>query len=308
MTRTVEDNALMLGVMAGYDGLDPRMTPETPLREGVPDYHGDLEAWVASQKEAGQWNPESAGKGLRVGILKEAFEVPGLDPDVSATVRSAAERLSSLGAVVEEVSIPMHAHAAAIWTVATRPFMPHFISGHASPLLSHTMEHLEPNPIGQEYFDILANRNPAAVNVLLNAARQEQKYGPALARKAHMHVHQLRAAYDAVLANYDVLVTPCNNTVGPPHPPSTIATEENPAGLSEDLMELFKPAVGNTANTCGFNVTGHPALSMPVGWGKVKGGDGKLPVGMQVVGKRWDEQSIFRVAKAWEVGGQWVDS
>jgi len=40
----------------------------------------------------------------------------------------------------------------------------------------------------------------------------------------------------------------------------------------------------------------------------VKGGEGKLPVGMQVIAKRFDEASIFKVAKAWEVGGRWIDS
>lgn len=73
-------------------------------------------------------------------------------------------------------------------------------------------------------------------------------------------------------------------------------------------MDLFEPAIGNTLNTCGFNVTGHPAMSMPVGWGKVKEGDGRLPVGMQVIGRRWGEASIFKAAKAWEVGGRWTDS
>ncbi|KAK5117032.1 hypothetical protein LTR62_006753 [Meristemomyces frigidus] len=300
MTRTVEDAALMLGVMAGYDGMDPRMTPESPLPAAVPDYHGDLQAWIEQKQKAGEWNPQSAAKGLRVGILKESFEIAGLDPNVATTVLASADRFRTLGAEVTELSIPLHAHAASIWTLAARPFMPHFVAGNPPDILSHTMPHLQPNKIDQAYFTKLANRNPAAVNVLLNAAHMQQKYGPALARKAHMHVWQLRAAYDAVLRDYDVLLTPCNNTVGPPHPPSTLKSESNPDGLSERIMDLFEPAIGNTLNTCGFNVTGHPALSMPVGWGKVRGGEGRLPVGMQVVGKRFDEGSLFKVAKAWE--------
>lgn len=59
-------------------------------------------------------------------------------------------------------------------------------------------------------------------------------------------------------------------------------------------MDLFEPAIGNTMNTCSFNVTGHPAMSMPVGWGEVKGGGARLPVGMQVVGRRWGEGDIFK--------------
>ncbi|KAK3641109.1 hypothetical protein LTR56_011555 [Elasticomyces elasticus] len=308
MTRTVEDAALMLGVMAGYDGIDPRMTPESPMPDKVPDYARDLQAWIAGKEKAGEWTADGAAKGLRIGILKEAFDVIGLDPAVADVVKAAAERFRSLGADVNEISIPLHKHGAAIWTIAARPMMPHFVAGNPPDLLSHTMPHLQPNKIGQDYFDTLAHRNPAAVNILMNAAHLQLKYGPALARKAHMHVWELRDAYDKALEECDVLLTPCNNTVAPKHPASTAKTEDNPDGCSERIMDLFEPAIGNTLNTCSFNVTGHPAMSMPVGWGKVKEGDGRLPIGMQVVAKRWDEASILKVAKSWEVGGRWTDS
>lgn len=85
-----------------------------------------------------------------------------------------------------------------------------------------------------------------------------------------MHVFELLAAYDKALEECDVLLTPVNPTVGPPHPAGTLKTEDNPNGFSEHIMDLFEPAIGNTLNTCPFNYTGHPAMSMPVGWGKVK--------------------------------------
>ncbi|KAK0945215.1 hypothetical protein LTR48_000600 [Friedmanniomyces endolithicus] len=278
MTRTVEDAALMLGVMAGYDGIDPRMTPESPMPDKVPKYSEDLHAWVAEKEKSGEWTTKSAAKGLRIGILKEGFEIVGLDPAVSKVVKTAAERFRSLGAEVKEVSVPLHKHGAAIWTTAARPMMPNSISGNPPDLLSHTMPHLQPNPIGQTYYDTLVHRNPAAVNILMNAAHMQRKYGPSLARKAHMHVWELRAAYDKALEEVDVLITPCNNTVCPKHPAGTAKTDDNPEGFSERIMDLFEPAIGNTLNTCSFNVTGHPAMSMPVGWGKAEGSDGRLPI------------------------------
>ncbi|KAK5114574.1 hypothetical protein LTR85_010151 [Meristemomyces frigidus] len=308
MTRSVEDAALLLGVMAGYDAIDPRMSPESPMPAQVADYLGDLNAWVEEKEKQSEWTSDGAAKGLRIGILKEAFEVLGLEPDVCAKVKAAAERFKSLGADVKEISIPMHKQAAAIWTVATRPMMPHFIAGNPPDMLSHTLPGLDPLPIDQAFFDTLSNRNPAVVNVLMNAAHIQRKYGPALPRKAHMHVWELRAAYDKALEEVDVLLLPINPTPGPKHPAGTVKSEENPKGLSERIMDLFEPAIGNTLNTSGFNVTGHPALSMPIGWGKAKDEDVKLPIGMQVVGKRFDEASIFKAAKAWEVGGKWVDS
>ena len=308
MVRTVEDVALMLGVIAGYDGMDMRMTPESPMPSHVPDYLSDLKAWITLKENQKEWNPTAAAKGLRIGILKESFEVTGLDDSVASTVRNAAERFKSLGAEAKEISTPLHKHGASIWTVAARPSIPDFIAGKTPDLLTHTMPYLSPLPIGQKFFNTLANRNPAPVNLLLNAAHMEHKYGHSLARKAYMHVYELRAAYDKALEEVDVLVTPINPTVGPKHPKGTIKTTENPNGLSERIMDLFEPAIGNTLNTCSFNCTGHPALSMPVGWGRVRDGEGSLPVGMQLVAKRWDEASIFKAAKAWEVGGKWIDS
>lgn len=306
MTRTIEDNALLLSVMAGYDGLDFRMSPESPMPNQVSDYLGDLKEWVQQKTSQNEWTPQAAAKGLRVGILKEGFEALGIDPSVASIVRDAADRFAALGAEVKEISVPMHKLGPAIWTIAARPQMPHFMAGKVPDLLGQTMPYLNPLPIGQEFYDKLAHRNPATVNVLLNAAHMEHKYGPGLARKAYMHVYELRAAYDKAFEEVDVLLTPVNPTVGPPHPPGALKTEENPDGLSERIMDLFEPAIGNTLNTCSFNVTGHPAMSMPVGWGKMKGGEGRLPVGMQVIARRWDERSIFKACKAWEVGGKWT--
>lgn len=307
MAATVEDIALLLGVIAGYDGIDMRMTPESPLCRQVPDYLADLQAWVVGKHAAGEWDSEHSASGLRIGIIREAFEMPGLDPGVERTVREAAARFVALGADVKEVSIPMHSLGAAIWTVAARPSMPNNLANHAPDLLAHPLPGLDPLPVDQDFFDVLIKRNPAVINVLINTAHMRQKYGPALARKAMMHVHQLRAAYDQALDDFEVLVTPVNPTVGPAHPSSTLRRDENADSNAETMMDLFEPVIGSTLNTSPFNCTGHPAMSMPVGWGLAKDGKSKLPVGMQLVAKRWDEGKILKAAKAWEMGGKWQD-
>ena len=88
MTGTVADNALLLEVIAGADGLDPRQ-----YNVRVDKYTTGLGRGVA---------------GLRIGVVTEGFNWPASEPDVDAKVRKAAERLRSLGAHVEDVSIPMH--------------------------------------------------------------------------------------------------------------------------------------------------------------------------------------------------------
>ena len=68
-------------------------------------------------------------------------------------------------------------------------------------------------------------------------------------------------------------------------------------------MDKIKLAVGATNNTCPFNATGHPALSVPCGWAPARSGKGMLPVGLQVIGRKWDDLGVLRAAKAFELGG-----
>ena len=96
MTRTVADNARLLQVIAGSDGIDPR---QRDVRVG--DYTADLDAGV---------------RGVRIGVLREGFGQPGGEPDVDAQVRQAVTVLEKLGATVTEVSIPLHLLGPALWT------------------------------------------------------------------------------------------------------------------------------------------------------------------------------------------------
>jgi len=95
MTRNVRDNALLLEVLAGADGLDPR--------QGSPKVSNYTEALGLG------------AKGLRIGVVKEGFGHPSSEKDVDAKVRAGAELFRKLGAAVEEVSVPMHLAAPAIW-------------------------------------------------------------------------------------------------------------------------------------------------------------------------------------------------
>ncbi len=96
MTATVADNALLLEVLAGDDGYDPRI--KAPK---VEEYTKALGA---------------GAKGMKIGILKEGFEQPTAEAAVNESVREAAKRFKDLGATVEMVSIPMHLTGPAIWT------------------------------------------------------------------------------------------------------------------------------------------------------------------------------------------------
>ncbi|KAI1134312.1 amidase signature enzyme [Hypoxylon sp. FL0543] len=307
MAASVRDTALLLAVLAGYDGFDPRMTPETPLRTAVPQYHALLDDEITARVTAGTWTPTTAARGLRIGVLKEAFEIAGLNVEVASTIRSAASRFDRLGATVAEVSIPLHLAAPHIFTAATRAYMADTLlyrqgSSTASSLPFPFPGVPAPSP-DQSWYENMTASNPLVVGALLSSEflRDRSRYAESVRDKAVRHVHELRTAYDEALRKFDVLIMPATPTVAPRHMPTNM-------GIGEKAEFLL----ANTLNTLPFNITGHPALVMPVGWGQVEGGDGggkaRLPVGMQIVGRKWDEQTIFLAAAAWEVGGLGLDN
>ena len=306
MANNVDDIARMLTVLAGYDGLDPRMTPDSPLRENVRQYHDELAAFAAGTTDSSQ-----LGRSLRIGIISESLTSPGTSADVARVVEDAAKKyFAAAGAKVDMVSIPMHLIAPAIWTSFTRTHMGSLTAGTRVPdLLSHAMPHFTPRwPLDQKMFDLMTLANPAVINVILGEGLLSEKYSSATQAKAHRHVFQLREAYNIALKDYDVLITPTVPVVAPPHPDLRPESEGGSGVMQKMLL-----AVGVTNNTCPFNASGHPAMSVPCGWARaigekgvagVKGQEGWLPVGMQIIGKRFDEMSVLKAGKVFEaVGG-----
>lgn len=283
MANNLEDLAVMLSVLAGYDGLDARMTPESPLRANVKDYSEELN--------------KTPSKPLKIGLITESFSAPMTSSRASSIVRDAATKhFSSAGSTVSEISVPLHSFGPAIWTAATRTHMAALAIGSRTPdILTHGMPHFIPRwPLDQEMYDLLRTYNPGVLNVIFGGTFLTEKYGSEVQAKAHRHVFELRAAYDKALEECDVLITPTAPDIAPPHPDM---------GANGNVMEKIKLAVGTTGQTCPFNVTGHPALSVPCGWADLENGKGRLPVGMQIIGRRWDEAGVLRAAKAFERGG-----
>jgi amidase len=247
MTTTLEDNALLLSVLAGYDGIDPRCTPETPLRQHVSNYPALLEEWRSTKEAKSEWTATTAGKGLRVAVIKEGLEVLGLTEEVKSVINAAAAQFRAIGADVQEVSIPMHTLGPAIWTVISRPFIvSNGLQNRATPYLQYAMPDVTPPAFDQKAFETLNKHNPAVVNMFFNSAFMNEKPDAnVVLTKAMGHVQQLRDAYDEVLKDFDVLLTPVNPRVGSKHPE-----------LSADVGVKMEPAIGATLNTCQFNVTG----------------------------------------------------
>ena len=272
ITRTVRDAALMLGVLAGPDGLDPRQRTTPPPLDFLPA----LDAGVG---------------GLRVGVVAEGFGFPGLSqPAVDETVRAAIDTLARVGATVSQVSIPWHRDAMAVWTViATDGVVTQMIDGNGFGM--NWQGRYDPDLIDhyargrREHADDL----PETVKATIFAGRYTiDTYHGRYYAMARELARDLTAAYDAALADVDVLVMPTLPIVASAIPPAGVAREESIARSTEMIV-----------NTAPFDVSGHPATSVPAGLA------GGLPVGLMIVGRHFDDATCLHAAQAFEtaVGG-----
>ena len=272
ITRTVADAALMLDVLAGRDGLDPRQPAGL-----VPDQYAEaLTGDVA---------------GLRVGVVAQGFGWAELsEPGVDDTVRAAGRRLTELGIDVVDVDLPWHRHALHVWNViGTDGVTVQMIEGNG---FGHNWDGLY-DPLLIEYYgrqrrETVDRWSPTVTMVALAgrwSIEQLQSRHYAMARNL---VVEVRRQYDAALSDVDVLLMPTVPMVAPPIP------------APDDPLEIqIARALEMIVNTAPFDVSGHPATSVPAGLSQ------GLPVGMMLVGKRFADATCLRVAHAFEqlVGG-----
>ena len=269
MTATVEDNALLLEVLAGPDGLDPRQygAASKPYRD-------------AMGRDA---------KGLRIAVVKEGFGWPQSMEKSDAVVREAADRFRGLGATVEEVDLPMHRSGSAIWLpVAAEGATMQMMHGNGFGFNwqgLYVTSLLDAHSNWRERADELSDslKNTMLIGHYMLTRHRGRYYA-----KAQNLVRRLRAAYDAVLARYDLLLMPTLPMTASKLPAADAPVDEIVARAFEILP-----------NTAPFDCTHHPAMSLPCGTA-----DG-LPVGMMLVGRMFDEETIYRGAAAFEKGVDW---
>ncbi|MBK8765891.1 MAG: amidase [Burkholderiaceae bacterium] len=269
MTATVSDNALLLEVIAGPDDLDPRQ-----YSPRVDKYTAALGRGVS---------------GLRIGVVRESFGLANSEPDVDAKVRQAAERLARLGAQVEEVSIPMHLDGAAIWTpVALEGLQAQMMNGNG---MGFNWKGLYTTSLLDRHANWRSRANELSPSLKLSMLIGQYfitHYGGRFYAKSQNLARLLRKTYDDTLNRYDLLLMPTVPIKAQPIPPAG-------APLSLVIQRAFEMV----ANTAPFDVTGHPAMSIPCGLSE------GLPVGMMLIAKFWQESTIYRAAYAFEQSGDW---
>lgn len=271
LTRTVRDNALLLEAIAGDDAVDSRQKGASASA-----YSSLLESGIT---------------GLRVGLVVEGFGRPESEAASDAVVREAARILERLGARVSEVSIPMHSHMPAIWSaIASDGFTHHTLHGAGfgygfdQLILAEVAERFGAWTSKDTQLSITARAMPLA------SAIARRRHGLALYSKALAYRHCGRKAYDDAFQQFDLLLMPTMPMKAQPLP-----------AIDAPPMEQLLRTSEMIGNTCAFNVTHHPALSIPCGM--VDG----LPIGLMLIGRHFDEATLYRAGHAFEQTGDWKD-
>jgi aspartyl-tRNA(Asn)/glutamyl-tRNA(Gln) amidotransferase subunit A len=240
LSRNVEDSAITLQVLAGYDPEDSAGA-DVP----VPNYRAGLAKGVG---------------GLRIGVPRGFFATaPAMVPEVLAGIDHAAALLREAGAIVEDVALPDYALFSAAGRVI---MMAESFAIHQADMQTRLLD----------YGEITANR------FVLGAAITAADYINALRAR-----RELTDAVNAVLGQHDALLTASALVTAPRF------------DAAPDALSSASPM-----QTIPFNVTGHPAMSVPIGLAP-----NGLPISVQIVGRPFDEVMVFRVGRAIEQLSGW---
>jgi aspartyl-tRNA(Asn)/glutamyl-tRNA(Gln) amidotransferase subunit A len=252
LARTVEDAALILGIIAGRDPLDtttlaqPRSKPFGDFRQLVRRLHPHF----------------SKKRPLKLGLPRQYF-FTSLSEDVRDAVKSAVHSFEQLGAIVEEISLPQISDGDDASTSIALAEATHY---HQSQgwFPAHSAEY------GEDVRKRLEmGMDIRAADYLV--ARDVQK--------------RVRAEFDSALTRVDAIVAPTVPITAPHIGENIIEIESAEEPVRGALIRLNRPA----------NFTGLPAISIPCGWA-----DENLPVGLQLIGRAWEEEQLLTIAQLFE--------
>ena len=265
ITKDVKDAAYVLGAIAGHDPLD-----STSADMPVPDYMKAL-----AKRDL---------KKLKVGIPREFF-AEGLDQDVEQAVKDAIRELKDLGAEIKDIELPRTDAAVAVYyvlaTAEASSNLARFDGVKFGLRAKETRDLLDLYmKTRQEGFGPEVKRRIMLGTYVLSAGYYDAYYGKAQAVRT-LVCQDFEAAFKTV----DVIVTPATPT------PAFKLGEKSEDPLQMYLSDIF---------TISVNLAGLPAIVLPCGLSK-----GGLPIGLQLIGRAFEEETIFRAAHAYEQATQW---
>ncbi|HDH04912.1 MAG TPA: Asp-tRNA(Asn)/Glu-tRNA(Gln) amidotransferase subunit GatA [Nitrospirae bacterium] len=222
-------------------------------------------------------------KGLKIGIPKEYF-IEGLDKEVEDSVKEAIKKLESLGAIPVEISLPHTEYAvAAYYILAT--------SEASSNLARYDGVKYGLRADGEDLIDMYMRTRDEGFGaevkrrIILGTYALSSGYYNAYYKKAQQVRTLIKEDFEKALENVDVIVTPTTPT------PAFRIGEKTDDPLQMYLTDIF---------TLSVNLAGVPGISIPCGFTARN-----LPVGLQIIGKHFDEESILKIAYAYEQATDW---
>ncbi|MBI3316811.1 MAG: Asp-tRNA(Asn)/Glu-tRNA(Gln) amidotransferase subunit GatA [Candidatus Omnitrophica bacterium] len=258
LTKTVEDCAILMNILAGHDSRDSTSAPNP-----VPDYTKALTQQI---------------KGLKIGLPKEYF-VEGMDKEVEKSVRDAAEIFKKLGAEIKPVSLPHTEYSVAVYYIVAVAEASSNLGrfdgvefGFRVPAKDLKEMYFETRSQG---FGAEAKRRILLGTFVLSAGYYEAYY-----LKGQKVRTLIREDFTQAFKEVDLILSPTA-----PTPPFKIG-EKSSDPLAMYLSDIF---------TIPVNLAGIPAMSLPCGFTK-----SGLPIGMQLMAKPFDEETIFRAGHAFE--------
>ncbi|MBF0117248.1 MAG: Asp-tRNA(Asn)/Glu-tRNA(Gln) amidotransferase subunit GatA [Desulfobacterales bacterium] len=261
ITKNVYDTAILMNAISGYDSNDSTSVPKD-----VPDY-------TLSCKQEGL-------KGIVVGIPKEYQSIEGIDKDVYSNIQKAIKKIENLGATLREVALPHTSYAVAVYYII------------APAEASSNLARYDGVKYGYRDFD-------KTTLMEMYKSTRDKGLGAEVKRRIIIGTYALSSGYyDAyykkasqvrtlIVNDFKEAFKYCNVILSPVAPtPAFKIGEKIDDPLTMYLSDIF---------TLSANLSGIPAISVPCGFSSQN-----LPIGLQIMGNYFDEETILKVAYNFE--------
>lgn len=268
LTKTVEDSATLLEVISGADHRDSTSVPQP-----VPHYRGGITGDI---------------RGLRLGLPRE-YMIGGLDPQTRAATEKAVQKLRELGAEVREISLPHTDYAIATYYIIA--------TAEASANLARFdgIRYCK-RAEGSDVIDLYTKTRGSGFGeevkrrIILGTYVLSSGYYDAYYLRAQKVRTLIRSDFLKAFEEVDAILTPTS-------PVAAFKIGEKTADpLQMYLMDIFTISA-NLAGICG--------MSVPCGFSEMPEGGAKLPVGLQLLGRPFGEETVLRIAHAYEAATEW---
>jgi len=289
LTKTVKDSAILFQTIAGQDLMDSTTTPSNSpfvrgrksdfpllIKEGV----GEVDGFLSEI--------EKDIRGLKIGVPKEYFsaEMEGLDKEVRKRIEEAIKKLEKLGAEIDDtISLPHSPYALAVYYV----LMPSELSSNLERFdgVKYGYSNRSGKTLLDNYMDTRGEGFGAEIRrrIMLGTYALSAGYYDAYYKKALKVRTLVLQDFLKAFERVDCIVSPTSPTVA--------------FKLGEKINDPLSMYLGDVY-TVSANIAGIPAISIPCGMAKPKDGKTPLPVGLQIMGKHFDEATILRVARNFE--------